>query len=89
VQTAVALNSYGVVLLQVGELEGSRAALEHATRLLEQSQDAPEQLRQAVARNLAAVIHQLGIADTAQAPDQQRHADAEPITEDAPDRPKQ
>jgi WD40 repeat protein/tetratricopeptide (TPR) repeat protein len=88
VQTVSALNSYGFVLYRAGELEESKASLERAARMLEQLQDAPEQMRQTVEQNLATIVHQLNIADTAQAPDQQHHTNAEPITEEEPDKPK-
>jgi WD40 repeat protein/tetratricopeptide (TPR) repeat protein len=87
VKTVLALNQYGVALLLIGDLEGARASLERAMRLLQQSQDASEEMRQAVEHNLAAVIHQVGIADAAQAPNQQRHTDTERIAQEAPNGP--
>lgn len=76
VEAAVAHNSHGVALMHVGELEESRASLEHATSLLQQSPDGSEQMRQTVAHNLAAVIELLGTADDEQTPEQPRDAQA-------------
>jgi WD40 repeat protein/tetratricopeptide (TPR) repeat protein len=57
-ETVLALNQYGVALLLIGDLEGARASLERAMRLLQQSQDASEEMRRAIEHNLAAVIQQ-------------------------------
>jgi WD40 repeat protein/tetratricopeptide (TPR) repeat protein len=60
IETAAAFNSHGVALLLIGDLEGARASLEHAAELLQQSQNAPEELRQAVSGALAEVLRQVG-----------------------------
>lgn len=59
-ETAAAFNSHGVALLLIGDLEGARASLEHAAELLQQSQNAPEELSQAVSGALAEVLRQVG-----------------------------
>ena len=88
VKTAIALNQHGIALQRLGDLERSRASLERAARLLQQSPDASEQMRQAVAGNLAAVVRQLGTADKTQTAVRDGNAHAEPDTREAPDQPE-
>ena len=60
-ETAAAFSNHGISHLIIGDLEGARASLEHATGLLQQSQNAPEELRQSAAAALAEVRRRLGL----------------------------
>ncbi|MET9225821.1 hypothetical protein [Lentzea sp. NPDC003310] len=57
--TAFALNSYGVALLNAGDAHSARSALERAAWLLDGSEEADEQAAQAVRANLTTVIREL------------------------------